>query len=139
MIAELDPGGRTLAPALAMRLMLGWYRTEHFEDADPDGGDMLLFEWGTYDWGRGEWFRYGIRRQLIGPHEPDDADSAIWQLAVGFRYPADGTQPMGRGGRWCEDRPQLDAFETFIQVCPATEYVVDRSPAHIEITFEVAG
>ena len=28
--------------------------------------DMLLFQWGTYDWGMGEHFEFNLTRQLVG-------------------------------------------------------------------------
>ena len=42
-----------------------------------EDGDMLLFQWGIYDWGQGESFEYNITRQLI---IQDDEDEALVHL-----------------------------------------------------------
>jgi hypothetical protein len=38
------------------------------EDKDGDG---LLFQYGTYDWGNGEYFQFDITRQFIMPDEDE--------------------------------------------------------------------
>ena len=41
-----------LAAAEALELMAAFYRDVRAEDCDLDAdGDMLLFQWGVYDWG----------------------------------------------------------------------------------------
>ena len=45
---------------------------EQHEDAD-----MLLFQWGTFDWGAGEHFAFNLTRQIIVDEEAEDED--IWQ------------------------------------------------------------
>ena len=65
----------------AVQLMLDFYREVRADDCDLDaGGDMLLFQWGTYDWGSGEAFEYDITRQLIREPYYDE----ILQLSLTF-------------------------------------------------------
>jgi hypothetical protein len=77
-------------------------------------GDMLLFQWGTYDWhdGKGPSFQFELARQfVIAGFEPDRADDAIWQLRVTLHYaPSDATAAVGDGNRWCERMPDTSAF-----------------------------
>jgi hypothetical protein len=44
---------------------------------------MLLFQWGTYDWGTGEHFGFNLTRQLIGEGRVDDA-CGNWVLRSSF-------------------------------------------------------
>jgi hypothetical protein len=47
-------------------LMLDWYVSERADDVDLSAdGDMLLFQWGTYDRAKGPIFQYDITRQLL--------------------------------------------------------------------------
>jgi hypothetical protein len=48
--------------------------------------DMLLFQWGTYDWGTGEHFSFNLTRQLIGEGPVDDA---MRQLGLTFEFQPD--------------------------------------------------
>ena len=109
---------------------------------DVDGGeqgDMLLFQWGTYDWGRGPAFEYDITRQFIveGYEEPD---AAIWQLSLTVRYEPDHrSAALEHGNRWCEHPAKLDAFSRFIENSDATNYARSEAPESVELRFEQAG
>jgi len=84
-----------LAAADAVDLMLEWYSVERADDADlSDGGDMLLYQWGTYDWGNGPSFQLDITRQLIAVAGSDDD---IWQLSVTLHF--EPPSPRRRSGR----------------------------------------
>lgn len=60
-----------------------------FQLVQPKGcegphGDMLLFQWGTYDWGSGRRFELSITRQFIENDQQDDC--AISQLSLTFKF-----------------------------------------------------
>jgi hypothetical protein len=38
---------------------------------DDENGDMLLFQYGSYDWGKGEFFEFNITRQFIKQNEDE--------------------------------------------------------------------
>lgn len=55
-----------LTPADGFRLMLDGYRDIRVEGCDLEAdGDMLLFQWGTYDFGTGETFELNLTRQFL--------------------------------------------------------------------------
>jgi hypothetical protein len=62
--AVLLDRGTTLATAgalAAVGAMCDFYATVRAADTDLDAnGDMLLFQWGTYDWSSGPSFAYNI-------------------------------------------------------------------------------
>ncbi|MDR1047352.1 MAG: hypothetical protein LBL64_06215 [Treponema sp.] len=39
--------------------------------ADDKDGDMLLFQYGSYDWGKGRFFEFNITRQFIKQNEDE--------------------------------------------------------------------
>jgi hypothetical protein len=102
-------------------------------------GDMLLFQWGTYDWGDGPSFEYNITRQLIvaGHDEPDDA---IWQLLLTVRYNPDvQNADIESGNRWCEHPSQVDTLLQFVETSEATAYARNAEPTGVELRLEQAG
>ena len=80
----------TLTPDLSFLLLLNFYETARADDAYPmsEDGDMLLFQFGTFDWGEGKQFNLKLNRQIIYPEEdnteedyPDEHEGQeVWQL-----------------------------------------------------------
>jgi hypothetical protein len=126
------------APSELVGLMVDWYATERVDDADLESdGDMLLFQWGTYDWGDGLSFQYDITRQLIYQSDPDD-DGAIWQLSVTAHYPATLGRTAASGNHWCRSPDDLAAFLEIVEDSVATELVGNQPPSRVEVRFEQA-
>ena len=80
--------------------------------ADEPDADMLLFEWGVYDWGRGEQFEVSLTRQFaIADEEGDDALSQL-RLVASFAATPEAKQ-LPAGNLWCDrhiDTPHLRRF-----------------------------
>ena len=110
--------------------LLDFYEHVEFSNLAPDGGDMLLFHFGTYDWGAGTHFEFGITRQFITVDEQDD--DAFSQLDCSFLYrPTPALTAVGEGEKWCSTRAELGSFQTFIAASNAYaaiagEPVIDR-------------
>ena len=67
----------------AVEAMLAFYAGVRAEDCDLDqDGDMLLYQWGTYDRGEGPRFELNLTRQLMIDGSDDDE---IWQLSLTFQ------------------------------------------------------
>src|SRR5438874_3186994 len=83
--------GRTLPslqPAEGVDLVLDFYQNERADGCPmADDGDMLLYQWGCYDWSDGESFELNITRQLIEGGEDED----IRQLSLTFRFVPNAT------------------------------------------------
>jgi hypothetical protein len=92
-----------LTPEQGVAAMLALYRDERAEGCRFDrDADMLLFEWGVYNWGRGEFFDLSITRQLI--HDSSGEDEDIWQLGLTFKFsPTHPLRAVRQGHRWCHD------------------------------------
>jgi hypothetical protein len=124
----------------AVQLMIEFYVGVRADDVDPDdGGDMLLFQWGVYDWGVGASFEYGIARQLIWD-DKEDQDSAFWQLSLTLRYePNDETNALGCGEKWCSGVAEIDALREGIEAAQATSYARRSRPRTVDLDFGPAG
>ncbi len=102
--------------------MVGWYQDVRVVDAvglDQDG-DMVLFQFGVFDFGTGPSFQYDLTRQLV---VPGSADDGIWQLSATVHYPVSvSAEDLGRGSRWCPDPAEAAEFKRFLLNHPATEF-----------------
>jgi hypothetical protein len=127
--------------AACVAVITDWYESVRAEDVvglDEDG-DMLLFQWGTYDWGEGPFFIYDLTRQLILEGSADD-DASIWQLNCELRYSGGpDTEPLGEGGEWCSSPSELDDFRSMIASAAATAYAQTNDPISVELRLGPAG
>ena len=109
-VPDLDAAFRTYAgdpiEDLSVRdgfgRMIEFYRTHRIDGAEDESrdGDMLLLQWGTYDWGQGPSFQLNLTRQLVFPI--GEMDQELWQLLLTFHYePGSETEALGRGNDWC--------------------------------------
>lgn len=112
-----------------------------FESCEAEGcggrdGDMLLYQWGTYDWGAGSHFELNITRQFIEASLQDD--DAISQLSLTFRFaPSLSLEGLGTGNVWFEGaraatlvREQMHDHPAFLAVADAQAKSVELVHSH---------
>jgi hypothetical protein len=123
----------------AASLAISFFRDTRAEDAQPcsegDQGDGLLFQWGVYDWGRGEFFELGFTRQfaMIGKND----DDALYQLHLTLRFaPLDSLRAVKEGNRWCWSVEGRKNMESFITKSEALTAVRSLKPASVELRLE---
>lgn len=129
---EVEPA---LTPSTAVGSMMAFYRDVRADEcAIEEDGDMLLFQWGTYDWGQGPRFELGITRQfIVGGGEDDD----ITQLHLTFRFePDEALRSLGAGDRWCRTPEGLAEFSSFIEEHPAYRAVGSRTDGELDVQYE---
>lgn len=136
-----------LQPHEGIHLMLAFYKIIRSDDVHIEtDGDMLLFQWGVYDWGQGEHFSYNITRQLITEivHYEDDED-AEWatqdfkQLSLTFTYePNEKFRALSHGNKWCYRPAELEAFTTYIFESPATLAIQGETFQSMELDLSAA-
>ena len=99
----------------ALMAMLDFYAQERADGrALGEDGDMLLYEWGTYDWGDGEHFELNVTRKFIldGQDEP-------FQLSMTLLFdPTDECIQLGHSNKWCLSPDGLDEFADFVRKSP---------------------
>jgi hypothetical protein len=122
-----------LRPAQGADAMCDFYR----DVRAAANSDMLLYQWGTYDWGQGLNFELDITRQfIVGAGEDED----IWQLQLTFRLaPSGDLGALGKGDRWCKTPVDLDAFSEFVRTSAAYLAVGTRDDAVVSLDYECAG
>lgn len=118
--------------------MLGFYQNDRADGCliDQDG-DMLLYQWGTYDWGKGESFELDITRQFI---ENASEDENIKQLSLTFRFhPTEGFRQIGEGNLWCSSPEGIEVFRAFIFDSPAFSAISSAESWKVALEFGMAG
>jgi hypothetical protein len=127
----------TLSPKDAIRLMLDFYTNVRVENCEIEqDGDMLLFEWGSYDWGNGEYFSYKITRQFIFPDRDNPDYKSIWQLSFTVKYqPSPELIALGSDSRWCSSPEEVADFTTYIEISAATKGVQNTPIQSVELLF----
>ncbi len=117
----------------AIAAVIDFYLSQRLNDVDLDsGGDGLLFQWGTYDWGKGPSFEVDFTRQTISGEGGDDED--MWQLNLTLHYkPSAETAALGRGERWCWSPGEVPEFREWIESLPCVRFALDHVPESIEL------
>lgn len=112
---------------------LDFYQTVPASGLDDEpGADMLLYQWGTYDWGEGPFFELDLTRQFV--EAGAQGDDAMSQLSCAALFaPTPALEALGDGNRWCAGRGELPAFVTFIESGAAWAAVRDRVPTRVRI------
>ena len=123
--AQMRDMHRSVAPTLRAKLDLALsaymelFPVETVADCD---GDMLLFQWGTYDWGESRWFEVDLTRQFLLDEEPV-------QLSMTMRFaPSAQTESLSAGNRWCGSRGEFDGFRTWLDATAVLSEFADRTP-----------
>ena len=121
--------------AEAFAHLVRFYRTQTAEGARPDeeDGDMLLYQWGTYDWqdGTGSRFEISLTRQLI---YPEGEDQEIWQLSLTYGFESSPAFAQLKGGEeWCSSKEKAQEFLDMILASPAFAACRDGTPLRMQI------
>jgi hypothetical protein len=91
--------------------------------------DMLLYQWGSYDWGSGKYFEINITRQFVEAELEDD--DAISQLSLTYRFRTSlEFDRLGASNYW-EDGP-LELRQA-IATSEAFVMLADAKPECIEL------
>lgn len=96
--------------------------------------DMLLYQWGTYDWGNGKYFELDITRQFIEAELEDD--DAISQLSLTYKYqPSAELDALGTSNCWEDATPDFRRFiltsAPFISVADAKADQIDLRHSYV--------
>jgi len=135
-LKRLEAAGQSLdglTLAVGVEAMLAYYAEERADGCPLDeDGDMLLFQWGTHDWGDGLAFEVNITRQLI---VADDEETEPQQLRLTFRFEPAAGAAAGESNRWCESPDGLPEFRRFVVRSAALKAVGEKSPDSVELRY----
>ena len=122
-------------PRDGLALMFAFYESVPAEGCAGPDRDMLLFQWGTYDWGAGRFFEVNLTRQFI-EQGADEDDDAMSQLGLTYRFePTPGREALGEGNRWCQGPEELASFRAFVSSSPPCAALAGAAPAAVEADF----
>ena len=146
-LRELLPK-QQLTVAAGIKTMMQFYETERAEGLLDQDGDMLLLQWGTYDWGKGENFELDITRQFIWDGRSwlmrlitgeDGFDPEVWQLSLTFRFPPnDQLRSFSSGNQWCKSPANVAEIKAYILENTAYQALADRRDANVDLTYGAA-
>lgn len=128
----------SLLPTNAISLMLEFYQNERADGCKvEDDGDMLLYQWGCYDWGNGESFEFNITRQFI---DGNSEDENIRQLSLTFKFnPTESLRKLNDGNRRCHSPEETGEFRAYIESSSAFKAISKAKPEEVSLELQVAG
>jgi hypothetical protein len=96
-------------------IFIGYYNDVQFPELDPaSDGDLLLFQYGTYDWGEGRYFEVDFTRQFYEVfHENDDHE--IYQQRFTFYFAPAQFESVASFKTWSSSHQDLEDFESAIK------------------------
>jgi hypothetical protein len=126
---------RRTPPGIGIGAMLKFYCAIRSDYPLVHDSDMLLYEWGTFDFGCGPSFQIGITRQFIEAN-PEDEQGLMSQLHLTFHFTPSLSSEFGRGSRWCKSRSDLDAFAAFVRSTPPYMTLSDSIANRVELDWD---
>lgn len=117
-------------------LFVGYYRDVHFDKLNRENDDdMLLYQYGTYDWGLGPFFEIDFVRQLC-EMPPGELDPDIYQQHITFYFEPVKFQDISSFNLWSNDSPNLEQFERTILASAGFVAALGIYPLRTSVSFE---
>jgi hypothetical protein len=112
---------------------LAFYRSVRASGlANSPDADMLLFQWGVFDWGKGASFELDLTRQFIGAGAT--GDDAISQLRCTAHFvPSPELRAIPVSNRWCGSVADIEPYSRFIYDSPAFCAVASATPKNVVV------
>lgn len=118
------------------RLLIDYYKDVEFTEVDrADDGEMLLFEYGTYDWGEGRFFEVGFTRQFY-QFFADAEDHEVIQQSFTFYFEPERFQHIESFDLWSNAAATLAEYEKAIVGSEGYLEALRRRPERFEISIE---
>jgi hypothetical protein len=135
-VEEAGTAVAVFKPIDAVRLMLDFYREARAEDCELEAdGDMLLFQWGTFEWGKqGRFFEFNLSRQFTDESGEDGENVTQLSLTCYFS-PTPELEALKTGSKWCATPDELAGFEYYIGKTPAYKAVGKLPPENVALTY----
>ena len=93
--------------------------------------DMLLFQYGTYNWGGdlGEHFSFDITRQII------DENEEMYQLIFALIYPSSDFKKVNSFNSWNTNLPTLEEWRNLIKTTKGYKQCITADIKQHQISF----
>ncbi len=119
----------------ALDAMVSYFQeVKYHNDRSTPYGDALLFQYGVYNWGRGENFDFDLTRQVVfEPPSPAEADDFIIQLSLTSRFSPEPFRSFAPLTKWSVDFPKLSDFAAFIRGSGAYPLVLQQQRRTLDL------
>ena len=97
-------------------------------------GDMILVQWGIYDWGAGKYFEFDIARQYIEIDK--DGDDAISQFHTTLYFDNEAFNEIKPGNKWFNSIENVGEIENYILQQDFYKILITKTPLKREINWE---
>lgn len=132
-ISERGLSTARMSPRQLVAVTLEFYRDVPAAGLDSsDSSDMLLYQWGVVNWGKGEFFEFDITRQFTETGTSGDDGMSQLRLTACFP-PTQALRAIKMSNRWCESKRDLAAFNAFIAASEAFKALENVIPARVEL------
>ncbi|MCV2357314.1 hypothetical protein LNV09_24480 [Paucibacter sp. B2R-40] len=98
--------------------------------ATAPGADMLLYQWGVFDFGKGEYFEFDITRQFIAKGQAGNEAISQFRCTAYFEPDAE-LQSIPKGNLWCGSKADLSTFKKYILGSKAFSAVENRLASRV--------
>lgn len=100
---------KSLSLSNVPELFVDYYRNIKFDGfVEENDSDILLFQYGTYNWQKERYFQLNFTRQLYEVYK--DESHQIYQLGLTFFYSPDGFSNISSFNKWTKDFSDLTDF-----------------------------
>jgi len=120
-----------------LQSVIAFYRNETATGLVEVEGDMLLFQFGIYDWGSGPFFEINMTRQFVELERDEDEDVYSQFSLTCYYAPDDKLAALGCENRWCSDVSELDGFAAWVEAHPVLVALESASRQKTEVSWEL--
>ncbi len=122
---------KKMLPSTGISFMCSFYGAFRADGCPLDAdGDMLLYEWGTYD----SKFQLSITRQFM---KESGEDEDMSQLRLIFRFaPTTESAALGSGNKWFKSPRDVQAFKDFIRFTAPYRAFAERPADEVEFYYQ---
>lgn len=115
-----------------------FYTQHRAVDCDIENdGDMLLYQWGVYQFDGLKLFKFDITRQFIGAGGEDDE---LYQLSMALKFPVnEAVQSISAGNVWCDSPDRVSDFRKTVLDSAAFGYARGFPETALVIEFGLGG
>ena len=115
--------------------MLEFYRNKPAANCPYDSdGDMILYQWGSFDREEGETFQFDLTRQFTEAGVEDD--DGISQLSLTLHYaPSDSLRSLESGNHWCGNPSEVAEFEMIVKDSQPFVALQLAKPERVELSW----
>jgi len=116
------------------RLLINYYKDVELPDVETtEDGDLLLFQYGTYDWGHGLFFEVDFTRQSYKSFANGE-DHAIVQQRFTFYFDPQPFQNITSFDLWSNAAASLDEFEAGVRISQGYRKGLRDSPERFDMS-----